>query len=142
MTEVAETLHRRFLEAWNDADAAGIAALFADDGSIVGFDGSMVNGRADIEAHLQGVFTDHQPGRYVGKVREVRPLGGTADAVLVRAVVGMVPAGSSDLHPDVNAVQSLVAVGDRVALLQSTPAQFHGRPEEAEALTEELRRLV
>ena len=133
-------LHRRYLDSWNGGDPSGIADLFADDGSIVGFDGSMVNGRADIEVHLNAVFADHEPARYVGKVREVRPLGG--DVALLRAVVGMVPPGGNDLNPHVNAVQSLVVAGGRVALLQSTPAQFHGRPEESQALIDELRQLI
>jgi hypothetical protein len=30
----------------------------------------------------------------------------------------------------------------RIALFQNTPAQFHGRPELAKALTEELRQLL
>ena len=133
-------LHRRYLDSWNGGDPSGIADLFADDGSVVGFDGSMVNGRADIDAHLKAVFADHQPARYVGKVREVRPLGD--DVALLRAVVGMVPPGGDDLNPDVNAVQSLVVAGGRVALLQSTPAQFHGRPEASQALINELRQLI
>jgi hypothetical protein len=46
------------------------------------------------------------------------------------------------LKPDVNAIQSLV-VGEtgsdmKIALLQNTPAAFHGRPELAEQLTNEL----
>jgi hypothetical protein len=31
------------------------------------------------------------------------------DVVLLRAVVGMIPPGQSDLNPDANAVQTLVA---------------------------------
>jgi hypothetical protein len=58
----------------------------------------------------------------------------------------MVPAGRSDIEPRLNAVQSLVVVkGEgrwRIALLQTTPAQFHGRPELVDELTEELRRLL
>ncbi len=60
-----------------------------------------------------------------------------------RSVVGMVPPGETDIRPDVNAVQTVVAVrideGWRVAHFQTTPAAFHGRPEAAEALTAELR---
>jgi uncharacterized protein (TIGR02246 family) len=135
-------LHRQFIALWNAKNVDGIAALFCDNGSIVGFDGSMVNGAAQIKDHLRGVFDDHQPARYVGVVREVR---GLANGVsLLRAVVGMVPPGGSDINPDVNAVQSLLAVRgsndrDCIALLQATPAQFHGRPDEVDALTNELR---
>lgn len=145
MTDEIRRLHRRFIDCWNATDARGIAELFTDDGSIVGFDGSMVNGRADIEEHLRSIFEDHRPARYVDKVREVRPLGDRA--ALLRAVVGMVPPGEFDLKPEVNAVQSLVAVdtggaGWLTALLQTTPAQFHGRPHEVEALTNELREVL
>jgi uncharacterized protein (TIGR02246 family) len=142
MNDTVRDLHRQFIERWNAADAAGLAALFCDDGSIVGFDGSMVNGVTQIEEHLRSVFADHQTARYVGNVREVRVLGD--GAALLRAVVGMVPPGASDINPDVNAVQSLIAVPTdnqqwRIALLQTTPAQFHGRPDDVDALTNELR---
>ena len=80
----------------------------------------------------------------MSKIREVRRID--SDAALLRAVVGMVPAGQTDLNPAVNAIQSLVAVrrGERwrIVLFQNTPAQFHGRPDLAEALTQELRALL
>jgi len=63
---------------------------------------------------------------------------------LLRAVAGVVPAGQSGLEPKLNAVQALVAEqrkgGWQVILYQNTPAQFHGRPDLAEGLTDELRR--
>jgi hypothetical protein len=73
-------------------------------------------------------------------VREVRAV--VTGVTLIRAVVGMVPPGASELNPAVNAIQSVVVV-DRdglatIALLHNTPAAFHGRPEMAEALTKEL----
>ena len=129
------------LDAWNNSDAEAFADLFAPDGSVVGFDGTMVNGRDEIQAHLEQVFGDHEVARYVRKVREVRSL--TPSSALLRAVVGMVPRGKLDLDPQTNAVQSLVVVEAdgswRIALLQNTPAAFHGRPEEVERLTDELR---
>jgi uncharacterized protein (TIGR02246 family) len=77
-------------------------------------------------------------------VREVRFL--TPDVAVLRAVAGLVPAGTRDLNPDLNAVQSLVAARHggqwRVELYQNTPAAFHGRPEESAALTAELRALL
>ena len=67
----------------------------------------------------------------------------SANVALLRAVVGMVPPGESDLNPSVNAIQSLVAARDGgrwlAALFQNTPAAFHGRPELSESLTAELR---
>ena len=136
-----ERLYRELLRRWNECDAVGYGSLFAPDGSIVGFDGRGVESRAAIVEHLQSIFTDHQPATYVAKVREVRGLG--PDAALVRSVVGMVPPGASDIKPDVNAVQALVAtrVGDdwRIAHFHNTPAGFDGDPDGAAALTAELR---
>ncbi len=73
-------------------------------------------------------------------MHEVRLLA--PEAVLLRAVAGMVPPGQLRLNPAVNAVQALIArkagATWRVELFQSTPAAFHGRPDAVAALTEEL----
>jgi uncharacterized protein (TIGR02246 family) len=139
-----EALYRNLLHCWNERDAAAYGALFDPAGGIVGFDGSCVETPAAITEHLQSIFRDHQPATYVAKVREIREL---ADGIaLLRAVAGMVPPGGSDLKPEVNAVQALVAVrsadGWRVAHFQNTPARFDGRPEAAEALAAELRAVL
>lgn len=140
MSKNATTLYQQLLEAWNARDAAAFAGLFSDDGSAIGFDGSPMNGRAEIAATLNGIFGSHQTARYVAKVREIRRLA--PEVFLLRSVVGMVPPGKAELNPAVNAVQSLVAVGRgaemRIALLHNTPAAFHGRPESAAQLTLEL----
>src|SRR5215218_6744428 len=78
------TLYQQLLETWNQRDAAAYAALFAEDASVVGFDGSQMNGRAAIATELGRIFADHPTSRYVGKIREVRLL--TADAAILRAV--------------------------------------------------------
>jgi uncharacterized protein (TIGR02246 family) len=139
-----EALYRELLGRWNERDAAGFGALFTDDGSLVGFDGTPVESRSSITEHLRSIFADHQPARFVPKVREIRPLA--PDVVLLRSVVGMVPPGASDIEPRVNAVQSLTAVdtgdGWRVAHFQNTPATFDGRPEEVDALSAELRAVL
>jgi uncharacterized protein (TIGR02246 family) len=135
-------LYDYLLERWNERDAAGMAALFADDGNVVGFDGSQLDGRTAIESEMARIFKHHPTGRYVGIVREVRFL--SEKIAVLRAVAGMVPPGKSELNPAVNAVQTLVAVngdsGWSIALYQNTPAAFHGRPDAVEALTEELRK--
>jgi uncharacterized protein (TIGR02246 family) len=140
MDEV-RALYHQVLDAWNRRNADEFAALFAEDGEVIGFDGSENKTRARIAEELERIFADHDTGRYVGKVRSVRPLG--PDRALLLAVGGLVPAGATDLNPDLNAVQSIVAElqGDawRIVLYQNTPAQFHGRPELVERLTQELR---
>ena len=135
------SLYASLLDEWNRRNADGFAHLFTEDGSAVGFDGSQMNGPSEIRAVLGKIFADHPTASYVSVVREVRYLG--SEVALLRAVVGMVPPGASDINPAVNAIQSLVAekqkLGWRVALLHNTPAAFHGRPDLGEKLTEEIR---
>ncbi|HKG25405.1 MAG TPA: SgcJ/EcaC family oxidoreductase [Thermomicrobiales bacterium] len=148
MTKSDETavsdLYRHQLNGWNARNAGALGTLYAEDANVVGFDGSQVDGRAEIEAHFRQIFADHQTATYVGKIREVRFL--TPDVAVLRAVAGLVPPGKSDLNPDANAVQTLVAVRQdgnwRIAVYQNTPAAFHERPEASQALTDELRQLL
>jgi uncharacterized protein (TIGR02246 family) len=139
-----EALYRQFLDGWNSRDAVAIAAPCAEDAVLIGFDGSQNIGRAEILATLSQIFADHLTPPYVSKVREVRLL--TSDTAILRAVVGMVPSGQFDIAPALNAIQTIVAVRAdgtwHIALIQTTPAQFHGRPELVEQLTDELRQLL
>jgi uncharacterized protein (TIGR02246 family) len=141
VTATVQELYRALLAAWNEDDAEAFAAAFAEDGEVIGFDGSELHGRAAIASELGRIFADHATGSYVGIVRSVRPLG--EDAFLLRAVAGVVPAGAGDLKPELNSVQSLVASWHDgrwlIDLYHNTPAQLHGRPEAAAALTAELR---
>src|SRR4051812_42596391 len=142
--DAVRSLYQRVLDGWNRRSSDAFSAAFAEDGGIVGFDGSQVTGRAEIASHLRPIFANHPTAAYVGKVRGVCLLA--PDVVVLRAVAGMVPPGRFDLDPRLHAVQSLVAVkrdGEWcVVLFQNTPAQFHGRPELVQELTEELRRLL
>ena len=58
----------------------------------------------------------------------------------------MIPPGKDDIEPSVNAHQTLVAMRKNhawlIKLFQNTPAQFHGRPELVEEMTEELREVL
>jgi uncharacterized protein (TIGR02246 family) len=143
MTDEAavERLYEQLIAGWNDRRGDAFAAGFAPDGVIVGFDGSEQRGRDAIAAEMRRIFADHETAPYVTKVKSVRLVG--SDAAVLRAVVGMVPPGASDLEPARNAHQTLVAArldGEwRIVLFQNTPAQFHGRPDLAERLTQELR---
>ena len=134
----ARRVYAELIECWNRRDAMGFADLFADEGSLVGFDGSPLDGRGAIEDHLASIFADHRPQPYVAIVREVRSL--TPDVALVRAVVGM---GEHEINPAVNAIQTLVVARRdgrwQVQLFQTTPAAFHGRPEASAKLTAALR---
>ena len=137
-------LYEQLLIAWNQQDVAAMAAQFEVNGNLVGFDGSQADSRAAIEDHLRPIFADHPTAAYVAKVREVRILG--RDVGLLRAVAGMIPPGSDDINPALNTIQTLVAVqnadGWRAALFQSTPAAWHGRPQDSAALVGELRDVM
>lgn len=134
-------LYVDLLDAWNSADAEGFAAQFMDDGEVIGFDGSILTSRGEIETEMRRIFTDHKTGTYVGIVREVILLAD--DVAMLRAVAGVVPAGSSELKQELNSVQRLTAVRRdgrwRAVLYHNTPALFHGRPELVERMTDELR---
>lgn len=137
-------LYRQFLDSWNDRDATAMAALFTQGALLVGFDGSLMFGSQEIEATIAQIFDDHETAPYVGKVRNVHLLA--SDSTLLHAVAGMPVRGQKTINPAVNTIQNLVAVREdgqwRIALLQNTPAQFHGRPKLSEALSNELQELL
>ncbi len=139
-------LYRDIIAAWNGRDAARMAAQFADDGNLVGFDGSQVDTRRAIQAHLEPVFADHPTAAYVSIVREVRLLD--PSVAIVRAIAGMVPPGQDDFKPELTTVHTLVATRGggtsaerrwRAAVFQGTPAAWHGRPQDLERALDELR---
>ena len=136
-------LYRQVLEGWNTRKPQAFTAPFAEDGEVIGFDGSQMSGSAEIAATLQQIFADHVTAPYVSKVRSLRLL--SPEASVLRAIVGMVPPGQVDLNPAVNAHQTLIAAKRagiwRIVLMQTTPAQFHGRPELVQQMTEELRQV-
>ena len=65
-------LYAAFLDGWNRRSGAAVAAGFADDGDVIGFDGSSNHGRLAIAADLRQIFGSHQTPAYVGVVRSVR----------------------------------------------------------------------
>jgi uncharacterized protein (TIGR02246 family) len=140
-----QALYSSFLDGWNRRSGAAVAACFADDGDIIGFDGTHHRGRLSIAADLRAVFGSHQTPAYVAVVRSVRPV---ADRVAVlMANAGMIPPGGHDLDPDLHTVHTMVAVDEgrgrwRISLFQATPAAWHGHPYLRDELTEELRGLL
>jgi uncharacterized protein (TIGR02246 family) len=140
----ATGLYRRLIDGWNASDADAMGAVLAENALVIGFDGSQMIGREEAVGELGRIFADHQVARYVTRVRSVTPLG--ADTAVLHAVAGMVPPEGSEIMPSQNSVQTVVAHradGNwSVALFQTTPAQFHGRPELTEAFADELNLLA
>jgi uncharacterized protein (TIGR02246 family) len=141
----AVELYHAIIGTWNGRDAARMASLFAEDGNLVGFDGSQVDTRRAIQEHLEPIFADHPTAAYVSIVRESRLLG--PSVAMVRAIAGMVPPGQDDFKPELTTVHTLIATrGDSpaappwvAAMLQSTPAAWHDREQDRQAVLDELR---
>jgi uncharacterized protein (TIGR02246 family) len=138
------TLYDRLIAAWNDHDGVAMAEPFAAEGVVIGFDGSVSSGKQTIGTEMSNIFADHETGRYAVKVHSVRPLG--AQAMILRAIAGLVPPGGTAINPETNSHQTVVAEeqGDewRIVLFQNTPAQFHGRPGLVEEMTRELQAVA
>ena len=145
MTENEVTaLYNTLITGWNDHDGTAMAALFAADGVIIGFDGSVSSGKQAIDTEMSSIFADHQTGRYAVKVKSVRGLG--QHATILRAIAGLVPPGRTAIKSETNSHQTVV-VEDRddqwrIVLFQNTPAQFHGRPDLVEEMTRELQAVA
>lgn len=137
-------LYNTLIAGWNDHDGQAMAAAFAEDGVVIGFDGSVSSGRHTIGSEMASIFADHETGRYAVKVQSVRALG--PQAMILRAIAGLVPPGQSAINPDTNSYQTLVADAQdgqwRIVLFQNTPAQFHGRPELVEDMTRQLQAVA
>ena len=119
-----------------------MADQFTEQGELIGFDGSQEIGRNTIFAHLEPIFAEHPTPPFISVVKDVHfP---SAEVAMLRAIVGMIPPGKTELEPNLNAHQTLIAVKDndgwQIKLFQNTPAQFHGRPDLVKRMTEELKR--
>jgi uncharacterized protein (TIGR02246 family) len=137
-------LYDSLIAGWNDHDGAAMAGPFAEDGVVIGFDGSVSSGKQTISSEMANIFADHETGRYAVKVTSVRELG--QHAVILRAIAGLVPPGRTAINPKTNSHQSVVAEMQhgqwRIVLFQNTPAQFHGRPSLVEEMTRELQAVA
>lgn len=136
-----EELYANLMEAWNKRDAKAFEELFILDGDMVGFDGTQIHGQGSIREHLTQVFADHPTPPYVYRITGVTQI--STEVAIVRAIAGMIPPGAKDPDPKLHAIHRLTAVhrggAYRVAQFQNTPAQLHGRPQDVEQMTADLR---
>jgi uncharacterized protein (TIGR02246 family) len=138
-------LYQQLMDGWNAANGGAFASPFEEDADLVGFDGTSIKGRHEIALFHQRLFDMFLKGsRLVGKVRSLR--FATPDVAVMHTVGGTVMAGQTDLEPERNSTQTLVAVKRNgkwiLAAFQNTRATYNGRPEESQKLTEELRSLL
>jgi uncharacterized protein (TIGR02246 family) len=111
------------MDGWNQGSGAALAAVFTEDGDLVGFDGTHFKGRQEIAPFHQQLFDKWLKGsRLVGQVKDVRFL--SSDVALMHAVGGTVMRGKSEPVPERDSIQTLVAArqGDewRLAAFQNT----------------------
>jgi uncharacterized protein (TIGR02246 family) len=139
-----KALYKQLIAGWNAHDGEAMAAPFAVDGVVIGFDGSVSSGKQTIGAEMANIFADHETGRYAVKVQSLRALG--PQAVILRAIAGLVPPGQRAINAETNSHQTVVAEAQdgqwRIVLFQNTAAQFHGRPELVEDMTRELQAVA
>ena len=138
------TLYQDWLTAWNNRNAAEMSTLFAEQGNLIGFDGSQISGRKELEETLSTIFAHHATASYVALIREIRFF--SPDTAWLKADAGMVPSGGTDINPAFNAVQTMIAINVDgkwlVSILQNTPATFYAAPELKDKLTDELRQIL
>ncbi|MBF0708632.1 SgcJ/EcaC family oxidoreductase [Alkalihalobacillus hwajinpoensis] len=139
--ETIKRVYKQLTSSWNERNAQGMANLFTESGESIGFDGSLSKGPEEIATHLAPIFKDHPTAPFVTKVNEIKFIGD--NAAILRAIAGMIPPGESDIKPELNTHHTLVLEYRenewKIVLFQNTPAQFHGRPELVEQMTNELR---
>lgn len=132
-------LYRRLIRSWNDCHAPRFSALLADHATVIGFDGTVLQGKDAVFEHLDEIFGVHEPPRYVVKIRTIRALADNLYFLL--AVAGMVHPGHDSVDPALHSIQTLIVRKEESWLVehfQNTPAAYHGREEDREALTWEL----
>ena len=117
-------LYQQLMDGWNQGSGEAFAAVFTEDGDLVGFDGTHLKGRQEIAPFHQQLFDKWLKGsRLVGQVKDVRLLH--PDIAVMHAVGGTVMRGKSEPSPERDSIQTLVATrqeGDewRLAGFQNT----------------------
>lgn len=102
-------LYQQLMNAWNEGNGEAYAAPFAEDGDLVGFDGTHFKGRQEIVSFHQPLFDKWLKGtRLVGEVRHLRFL--TSDVAVMHAIGGTIMRGELKPSPARDSIQTLVAV--------------------------------
>lgn len=116
-------LYQQLMDGWNQGSGDAFAAVFTEDGDLIGFDGTHFEGRQEIAPFHQQLFDKWLKGsRLVGEVKDVRFL--SPDVALMHAVGGTVMRGKTDPVPERDSIQTLVAMRQdgewRLAAFQNT----------------------
>jgi uncharacterized protein (TIGR02246 family) len=123
-------LYRQLMDGWNRGSGDAFAAPFAEDGELIGFDGTHLKGRGEIASFHQPLFDKWLKGtRLVGEVTSVRFL--SPDVAVLHALGGTVMRGKSKPSPERDSIQTLAATkrGNewKFAAFQNTRVRPMGR---------------
>lgn len=137
-------LYQELMDGWNRGSGDAFAAPFAEDGHLVGFDGTHLEGRREIASFHQPLFDKWLRGsRLVGQVESVRFLA--PDVALMHAIGGTIMRGKAAPSPARDTIQTLVASRTggqwKLAALPEHQASPDGRELRSRAAVE-LHRLV
>jgi uncharacterized protein (TIGR02246 family) len=122
-------LYQQLIDGWNRGSGAAFAAVFAEDGDLVAYDGTRFRGRQQIAPFHQELFDKWMQGsRLVGQVEDVRFL--SRDVAVMHAVGGTVMRGKTEPSPERDSIQTLVATRQggewRLAAFQNTRVRLMG----------------
>jgi uncharacterized protein (TIGR02246 family) len=122
-------LYQQLMDGWNRGSGEAFAAVFAEDGDLVAFDGTHSKGPKEIAPFHQQLFDKWMKGtRLVGQVKAVRFL--SRDVALMHAVGSTVMPGKTVPSPERDSIQTLLATrhgGEwRLAAFQNTRVRLMG----------------
>ncbi len=122
-------LYQELMDGWNQGSGAAFAAVFTEDGDLIGFDGTHFKGRQEIAPFHQQLFDKWMKGaRLVGQVKDVRFL--SPDVAVMHAVGSTVMPGKTESSLERDSIQTLVATRQggewRLAAFQNTRVRLMG----------------
>lgn len=101
-------LYQQLMDGWNKGSGDAFAAVFAEDGVLVAFDGTAFTSRQEIVSFHQPLFDTWLKGtRLIGEVTRVQFL--TADVAVMHAIGGTIIRGKSKPDQSRDSIQTLVA---------------------------------
>jgi uncharacterized protein (TIGR02246 family) len=123
-------LYEQLMDAWNRGDGSAFAAVFAEDGDLVAFDGTHFRGREQIAASHQELFDRWMKGtRLIGSVERLRFV--SSDVAVMHALGNTIARRRSSPARQRASIQTLVAVrtsvGWRLAAFHNTRVRPIGR---------------
>jgi uncharacterized protein (TIGR02246 family) len=122
-------LYQQCMDGWNAGSGEAFAAVFAEDGHLVAFDGTHFEGRQNMVSFHQVLFDKWLKGtRLVGHVTRVQFLA--PNVALMHALGGTIMRGRTTPSPARDSIQTLVAVRQngqwKLAAFQNTRRRSMG----------------